>query len=176
MNFFSGTKNLMPKIIITCSVLFFLTSCSSNSETNSSTSEPVVGPSASSIKEPPSFAAFQTCFPVTAINDLKRTLEDVNEGMLSNQDLAEPLMQVSTAAGLSRMLLDGEDVYQKYPELEKVIPENKISDYLAVMDKEEIFFAKMRVKLLDSKTINLKVLNQEIDFLSNYLSPFCKID
>ena len=166
----------MPKIIITCSVLLFLTSCSSNSETISSTSEPVVGPSASPFKEPPSFAAFQICYPQTAINDLIRILEDVNKGMLSNQDLAEPLMQVSTSAGLSRMLLDGADVYQKYPELGTVIPENKMSDYLSVMSKEEIFFAKMRVKLIDSKTINLEVLNQEIDFLSNYLSPFCKID
>ena len=163
----------MRKLICAISALVFLiTGCSSNSINDESISEPIVGPS----KFIPdfSFVSFNVCYPLSQLDELDNAIDKVEMGLLSVKDLDEPLSSAAMSFDTSRMLLNSEQLYSDNPEAAQILPEIERPAYLEFLRQESVWFSKIRVKLLDKGTLDIKILQAEIVKARDTVNLVCK--
>ena len=164
---------MFPKSFICLAALLTLSACGVSSKVSAETSAPVVGRSAAPVALPPSIMAFEVCYPLNALADLQAVIGKVNEGLLSKQDLAEPLSSVSMASDIAGMMLKDIKNYEEYPDLEAILPKSELPNYLQTMQTEKVWFARARVKLLDASVIDLNGLQGDMQDYKTYLTQFC---
>ena len=75
---------------------------------------------------------------------------------------------------LSRMMLNSEDLYVDNPEAAQILPEIERPAYLEFLRQENIWFSKIRVKLLDRGTLDIKSLKAEILEVRDIVNMVCK--
>ena len=150
-----------------------LSSCGT---TGSSPPEPSPSQSVSepsSKRLPFSIASFQVCYPIQKIDEIETTLTRVEDGLLSKQDLEEGLSSLSYASELATALMQETDYYERFPETEDILPKNLLPEYSERTKAEGIWFAKVRVKLIDQKIIDIVDLKSRLDNYRAYLDSFC---
>ena len=149
-----------------------LTGCSSSEVVEQEISEPIVGPSKSILDF--SFFNFNTCYPVSELKDLDASIKKIEMGLLSIKDLDEPLNRAAMSFDLSRMMLNSEKLYVDNPEAAQILPEIERPAYLEFLRQEHIWFSKIRVKLLDRGTLDIKLLQAEIIKARETVNLVCK--
>jgi hypothetical protein len=149
-----------------------LTGCSSNETEEQAISEPVVGPSKSILDF--SFVNFNVCYPLRQLDDLDSSIEKIEKGLLSVKDLDEPLSSVAMSFDTSRMLLASDKLYLDNPEAAQILSESDRPAYLEFLNQENIWFSKIRVKLLDRGTLDIKSLKLEILNVRDIVNGVCK--
>ena len=163
----------MNKLIVILIVLSLsLTGCSSNENIKQDIAEPVVGPSKSMLDF--SFVKFNVCYPLSQLDDLDTSIEKIEMGLLSIKDLDEPLSSAAGSFDVSRMLLNSEKLYLDNPGAAQILPEIERPAYLEFLRQEDIWFSKIRVKLLDRGTIDIKLLQAEILKARGTVNLVCK--
>jgi hypothetical protein len=162
--------NKLIAILVACSL--FLTGCGSNEDVKQTISEPIVGPS----KSIPdfSFVNFNVCYPLSQLDDLDTSIEKIEMGLLSIKDLDEPLSSAAGSFDVSRMLLNSEKLYLDNPGAAQILPEIERPAYLEFLRQESVWFSKIRVKLLDRGTLDIKLLQAEIVKARDTVNLVCK--
>ena len=94
--------------------------------------------------------------------------------MLSVKDLDEPLSSVAMSFDTSRMLLASDKLYLDNPEAAQILSESDRPAYLEFLNQENIWFSKIRVKLLDIGTLDIKSLKLEILNVRDIVNGVCK--
>lgn len=164
----------MKKFLTLALIAFLLTGCNSDVNSEKVNSAPVVGPSNSPPKFSFSLFNLHICYPVNSLSNLDATIKKIEKGLLSVKDLDEPLSEAAMSFDISRMMLASDTLYKDSPEAEQVLPESELPEFLDFLNQKNIWFSKVRVKLLDRGTLDIELLKAEILKVQEKINSMCK--
>jgi hypothetical protein len=160
----------MLKKVFIFGVLLVCTSCGIGSSKSVETKATPIASTGTGTK---SFAEFQVCYPLEKIREIRLTISKVEQGLLSKQDLAEGLSSLSIASELATLFIGDVNYYQKNPEFESFLPVQDFESLKKRTTSDGNEFARIRVRLIDTKFIDIQKLENLMNSLEQYLSNYC---